>query len=200
MLVRSCSALALMLIAFSTGTAGAQSSAQGGLLLPTRYDSATGKVFLTIPRGGAEFLYLNTLATGLGTPVAGLDRGEVGLEALVRFERRGPRVLLVRQNTGHTARGGSEALRRSAEESFPRSVLASFAVTSDGADGIVNLAGEPIAAKRWTKAQKERLKSSRIDTARSLVDAIGKARVRPKFMISASAVGYYGSRGDEVLT
>jgi uncharacterized protein (TIGR01777 family) len=70
----------------------------------------------------------------------------------------------------------------------------------DGADGIVNLAGEPIAAKRWTKAQKERLKSSRIDTARSLVDAIGKARVRPKFMISASAVGYYGSRGDEVLT
>src|SRR5688572_30707240 len=97
---------------------------QGPNLLPARYDSATAKVFLTIPRSGAppEFLYLNTLATGLGTPAAGLDRGQVGLEALVRFERRGARVLLIRENTAYTARGGSEALRRSVEESFPRSV------------------------------------------------------------------------------
>jgi uncharacterized protein (TIGR01777 family) len=70
----------------------------------------------------------------------------------------------------------------------------------DGADGIINLAGEPIAAKRWTKARKERLRRSRIDTTRALVDAIERATVRPKFLINASAVGYYGARGNEVLT
>jgi len=69
----------------------------------------------------------------------------------------------------------------------------------DGADGIINLAGEPIAEKRWSRSQKERLRSSRIDGTRSLVDAIAKAKVRPKFLINSSAVGYYGPRGDEAL-
>jgi uncharacterized protein (TIGR01777 family) len=70
----------------------------------------------------------------------------------------------------------------------------------DGADGIINLAGEPIAAKRWTKVQKERLRNSRIDTTRALVNSIARAQVKPKFLINASAVGYYGPRGDEVVT
>jgi uncharacterized protein (TIGR01777 family) len=70
----------------------------------------------------------------------------------------------------------------------------------DGADGIINLAGEPIAGKRWSSAQKEILRSSRIKTTRALVDAVRKAKVRPKFLISSSAVGYYGPREDELLT
>jgi len=70
----------------------------------------------------------------------------------------------------------------------------------DGADGIINLAGEPIAGKRWSDAQKEKLRSSRIDSTRALVQAIGKAKVKPKFLLSASAVGYYGPHGDEVVT
>jgi uncharacterized protein (TIGR01777 family) len=69
----------------------------------------------------------------------------------------------------------------------------------DGADGIINLAGEPIAGKRWTEAQKEKIRMSRIDSTRALVNAIGRAKEKPKFMISASAVGYYGPRGDETL-
>lgn len=69
----------------------------------------------------------------------------------------------------------------------------------DGADGIINLAGEPIAANRWTSAQKEKLRRSRIDGTRSLVEAVAKAKIRPKFLINASAVGYYGPRGDGVL-
>ena len=69
----------------------------------------------------------------------------------------------------------------------------------DGADGIINLAGEPIAAKRWSVAQKAKLRSSRIDATRSLVDAISKANVKPKFLINASAVGYYGPHGDETV-
>jgi len=72
--------------------------------------------------------------------------------------------------------------------------------TVDGADGIINLAGEPIAGKRWSDAQKEKLRSSRIDSTRSLVSAIAKAQNKPKFLLNASAVGYYGPRGDEPVT
>lgn len=70
----------------------------------------------------------------------------------------------------------------------------------NGADGLVNLAGEPIAAKRWSPAQKEKLRASRLDATRSLVNAIRKAQVKPKFLINASAVGYYGTHGDELVT
>jgi uncharacterized protein len=70
----------------------------------------------------------------------------------------------------------------------------------DGADGIVNLAGEPIAGKRWSVAQKQELRGSRINATRSLVNAIARATAKPKFLISSSAVGYYGPHGDEILT
>ncbi|MGH8544779.1 MAG: TIGR01777 family oxidoreductase [Gammaproteobacteria bacterium] len=70
----------------------------------------------------------------------------------------------------------------------------------DGADGIINLAGESIAGKRWSDAHKEKLRSSRIDSTRALVHAIAKAKIKPKFLLNASAVGYYGSHGDEVVT
>ncbi len=70
----------------------------------------------------------------------------------------------------------------------------------DGADGVINLAGEPIAAKRWTQAQKERIRSSRVNTTRALVDAIANTRNWPKVLLNGSAIGYYGPRGDESLT
>ena len=70
----------------------------------------------------------------------------------------------------------------------------------DGADGIVNLAGEGIAEKRWTERQKEIIRSSRIDSTRALVRAIAKAKSKPQFLLNASAVGYYGAHGDEMLT
>jgi uncharacterized protein (TIGR01777 family) len=72
--------------------------------------------------------------------------------------------------------------------------------TIAGADGVINLAGEPIAGKRWSETQKRKLRSSRIDTTRALVTAIGGAKKKPGFFINASAVGYYGPRGDEVIT
>lgn len=69
----------------------------------------------------------------------------------------------------------------------------------DGADAVINLAGEPIAGKRWSVRQKQLLRSSRIEATQSIVEAIGKAKVKPKALISASAVGYYGPHGDERL-
>jgi uncharacterized protein (TIGR01777 family) len=70
----------------------------------------------------------------------------------------------------------------------------------ENADGVINLAGEPIAGKRWSAAQKRRLRSSRIDTTRALVTAIGKVKKKPAFLLNASAVGYYGPQGDEIIT
>jgi uncharacterized protein (TIGR01777 family) len=63
----------------------------------------------------------------------------------------------------------------------------------------VNLAGEPVA-QRWTAEAKRRIRDSRVDGTRRLVEALGNSRARPPVLVSASATGYYGDRGDEVLT
>jgi hypothetical protein len=65
---------------------------------------------------------------------------------------------------------------------------------------IVNLVGESIAGGRWTAARKARLRDSRVGPTRAIARAIAAAPTPPRLLVSASAVGYYGSRGDEVLT
>lgn len=70
----------------------------------------------------------------------------------------------------------------------------------DGCDGIINLAGEAIAANRWSNRRKRRIRLSRIVATGSLVDAIEKSSRKPKFLINASAIGYYGDRGDALAT
>jgi uncharacterized protein (TIGR01777 family) len=69
------------------------------------------------------------------------------------------------------------------------------------ADAVVHLSGEPIFAGRLTPARKRRLRESRIESARSIARAIAALpeAERPGVLVSASAVGYYGSRGDEIL-
>ena len=67
-------------------------------------------------------------------------------------------------------------------------------------DAVVNLAGEPIIGRRWTEARKQQLVASRVAATERLVRACGSAARRPAVLISASAVGYYGDRGDAVLT
>jgi uncharacterized protein (TIGR01777 family) len=69
-----------------------------------------------------------------------------------------------------------------------------------GADAVVNLAGASIAGGRWSAGQKAMLRSSRIDTTRALVGALAKMNARPRVLVSASAIGIYGNRGDELLT
>jgi hypothetical protein len=69
-----------------------------------------------------------------------------------------------------------------------------------GAEAVVNLAGESIAAGRWNAERKARLRSSRVAGTRNLVTAVGRLDPRPKVFVSASAIGYYGDRGEEELT
>jgi uncharacterized protein (TIGR01777 family) len=69
-----------------------------------------------------------------------------------------------------------------------------------GADAVVNLAGASIGEERWTAERKALLRSSRVETTRALVTALAKMNARPRALVSASAIGYYGSRSDELLT
>jgi uncharacterized protein (TIGR01777 family) len=69
-----------------------------------------------------------------------------------------------------------------------------------GADAVVNLAGASIADGRWSDKRKAELYASRIETTRALVTALAKMNARPRVLVSASATGFYGNRGDELLT
>ena len=125
-----------------------------------------------------------TGATGfIGSMVA--DRLWSRYHSLILLSRNPPREANVTKKEWHAWKPG---------------IPGNWEQSIDGSDGIINLAGEPIAAKRWTEAQKEKIRSSRVDSTRALVSAIAKAKNKPKFLISASAVGFYGSRGDEPIT
>ncbi|HXF68566.1 MAG TPA: TIGR01777 family oxidoreductase [Thermoflexus sp.] len=69
----------------------------------------------------------------------------------------------------------------------------------DGAFALINLAGESIG-QRWTEATKRRIRESRLNAGRAVVEAIAAARAKPQVLLQASAVGYYGPRGEERLT
>ena len=71
---------------------------------------------------------------------------------------------------------------------------------ADGADAIVNLAGANISAGRWTAARKRLIRDSRVNAGRAVVEAIRAASNKPRVLVQASAVGYYGPRGDELVT
>lgn len=71
---------------------------------------------------------------------------------------------------------------------------------ADGADAIVNLAGESIADGRWTDERKQRIYNSRIQAGAAVMQALEAAKTKPNVLIQSSAVGYYGPRQDEIIT
>lgn len=103
-------------------------------------------------------------------------------------------VLLARRAAGD----GNGGLRRLAW--VPDGSVGSWAEALDGAEAVINLAGEPIAAGRWTSARKEAILQSRVLATRSLVAALTAVARPPAVFLSASAQGYYGERGDEEVT
>lgn len=68
-----------------------------------------------------------------------------------------------------------------------------------GCDAAVNLAGESIAAGRWTAGRKRAIRDSRVNATTTIAQALATLEPRPRVLVNASAVGYYGSRGDELL-
>lgn len=117
--------------------------------------------------------------------------GFVGSALSAMLVARGDRVVV------HTR---SPERARRAVPSASRFVATLDATALEGVDAVVNLAGEPVAG-RWSAAKKAAIESSRVDVTRSVVRAIAACpeSARPRALVSASAIGYYGDRGDEIL-
>ena len=70
----------------------------------------------------------------------------------------------------------------------------------EGFDAVVHLSGENVASRRWTAQQKARIRDSRVQSAQLLANALASLNAPPTVFACASATGYYGDRGDEILT
>lgn len=70
----------------------------------------------------------------------------------------------------------------------------------EGLDAVIHLAGENISGLRWTDEKKKAIRDSRVIGTRNVVEAISKLKVKPKVLVTSSAIGYYGERGDEEVT
>ncbi len=82
----------------------------------------------------------------------------------------------------------------------PDGTVGAWAEACEGADAVVNLAGESIAGARWTAARKVALADSRVRPTQSLARFVAAASPRPSLFVSGSAIGYYGPRGDDTLS
>jgi hypothetical protein len=98
---------------------------------PLYWDAASGKLWLEIARFNQELLYQVSLPTGVGSNPLGLDRGQLGQERIVFFERVGPKVLLIQPNYRYRALTNDPAERKAVEDSFARSVLWGFKVEAE---------------------------------------------------------------------
>ena len=116
----------------------------------------------------------------------------------------GRRLLKVLAKDGHSL----TALSRHAGTNLPPGVRLSVWDPAKGeppadglreADAVIHLAGAPVA-QRWNAQVKQEIRESRVAGTRNLVQALSKLARKPQVLVCGSAIGYYGSRGDEVLT
>jgi uncharacterized protein (TIGR01777 family) len=121
--------------------------------------------------------------------------GATGLIGRALIRQIGSPAAVLSRDDGRAQRLlGGVAAHRWAPEGGPAPVEA-----LRGADVVFNLAGEPAADGRWTAEKKRRIRDSRVVGTRHLVEGLAALDVRPRVLVSASAVGYYGDRGDELL-
>ena len=98
---------------------------------PFYWDAKAGKMWLEIDKWNTEFLYVESLPAGIGSNDIGLDRGQLGTSSIVRFDRSGPRVLLVASNYGFRASSNNPDERQSVKDAFAESTLWGFDVVAE---------------------------------------------------------------------
>ena len=95
------------------------------------YDQAQDKIYLEVKNLDEEFLYVNSLATGVGSNDIGLDRGQLGRERIVTFQKAGNKLLLVQPNQNYRAITDNELEKKSIEQAFAKSVLYGFKIEEE---------------------------------------------------------------------
>ena len=101
------------------------------------WDARKGKIWLEIDKFDTEFLYYPTLAQGVGSNDIGLDRGRLGQEHVVKFQRSGNKVLLIEPNYAYRAITNDPLERRAVAESFAQSVHAGFEIAAEGENNVL---------------------------------------------------------------
>lgn len=138
---------------------------------PLYWDAEAGKVWLEVSRFGEEFLYIVGLPAGVGSNDIGLDRGQLGRTRIVRFERSGPKVLLVHRNYGFRAISENADERRAVEEAFAQSVLWGGEVAAADSENRVLVDATPLFLRDAHDVagtlQRRRQGRYRLDAARS---------------------------------
>ena len=135
-----------LLLAAESASAGGVTASTGGLpsieaktsgmrhmpgFLPLHWDARNGRLYLEIPQLDTDLLYFDSLPYGTGSNDLGLDRGQVSAAKLVRFERFGPKVLLVRPDEKFRSSGQDPAEQLAVRQSFPESILGGFTVAAE---------------------------------------------------------------------
>ena len=119
--------------------------------------------------------------------------GFIGRRLLKTFSTNGDSVHILSRHAGTNLPPGVKLSVWNALKSEPP------AEALEGADAVIHLAGEPVAQK-WTPETRKRIRDSRVDGTKHLIHALSTTSQRPSVLVSASAIGIYGSRGDEILT
>ena len=105
--------------------------------VPLFWDAKEGRLWLEIGRFGEELLYMTSLPAGVGSNDIGLDRGQLSGARIVRFERVGPKLLMLQPNYDYRAVTENPEERRAVEEAFARSVLWGFTVGAESGDRVL---------------------------------------------------------------
>ena len=134
------------------------------------------------------------------TIIAG-GSGSIGRKLTQTLTQHGHEVVILSRNPARVS--GLPQNARAAK--WDATTSEGWLTEADGADAIVNLAGENLAGSgffpaRWTDERKRRIQESRLNAGKAVVEAVEKVTHKPKVVVQASAIGYYGPRGDEPLT
>jgi uncharacterized protein (TIGR01777 family) len=130
-----------------------------------------------------------------GVAIAGAT-GFIGSALAAQCARDGIKVMALVRDTARAA----ERLPSATLHAWDATKGSPPAAAFEGVDVVVNLIGESVAGGRWTEVRRKRLRDSRVVGTRALVDALRGLSRPPRLLISASGVGYYGNRGDQILT
>jgi hypothetical protein len=200
--------LALLLVtsAWAFQTANLASRTQGMTKLdgyfPLFWDSKGGRLMLLVDKWDEDFLYYESLPAGLGSNDIGLDRGLLGREKVVHFERSGPKILLVQKNLDYRANSADPAERKAVEDSFARSVIWGFTVDAED-EGKVLIDITPFVARDAMdvagRLRRQNQGNFRLDASRSAI-YLPRTKAFPKNTEMEATITFAGENAGNLVS